>query len=260
MNKHELRSIRLLEMLHASKRLGVKSVARSLAISEATARRFFSLLEEEGKVIRVHGGVQLAPQLGYDYSFRASAAHHQRQKQAIGARAAELVRDNERIFLDSGTTVLKLAETLSLRIQTGGLKNLVVLTNSVTHLETIARWCKVILIGGEIRVERLDVCGTLAETNLQQFHVSRAFLGADAVNLNGGFMTTDERTSKMNQCVVERADYAYVLVDSSKFGKSSFVQYAGFDQVETVFTDAGLSRETLAAFTTAGARIQTVSE
>jgi DeoR/GlpR family transcriptional regulator of sugar metabolism len=80
------------------------------------------------------------------------------------------------------------------------------------------------------------------------------------VNLNGGFMTTDERTSKMNQCVVERADYAYVLVDSSKFGKSSFVQYAGFDQVETVFTDAGLSRETLAAFTTAGARIQTVSE
>ena len=155
MNKHELRSIRLLEMLHSSKRLGVKSVARSLAISEATARRFFSQLEEEGKVIRVHGGVQLAPQLGNDYSFRVSAAHHQRQKQLIGARAAELVRDNERIFLDSGTTVLKLAETLSLRIQTGVLKNLVVLTNSVTHLETLARWCKVILIGGEIRVERL---------------------------------------------------------------------------------------------------------
>jgi len=260
MNKHELRSIRLLEMLHSSKRLGVKSVARSLAISEATARRFFSQMEEEGKVIRVHGGVQLAPQLGYDYSFRASAAHHQRQKQLIGAQAAGLVRDGERVFLDSGTTVLKLAETLSLRIQTGALKNLVVLTNSLTHLETLARWCKVILIGGEIRVERRDVCGTLAETNLQAFHVNRAFLGADAVSLNGGFMTTDERTSKMNQCVVERADHAYVLVDSSKFGRSSFVQYADFGQVETVFTDAGLARETLAAYLAAGARIQTVGE
>jgi len=260
MNKHELRSIRLLEMLQSSKRLDVQAVARSLAISEATARRFFSQLEEEGKVIRVHGGVQLAPQLGYDYSFRASAAHHQRQKLLIGARAAELVRDNERIFLDSGTTVLKLAETLSLRIQTGALRNLVVLTNSVTHLETIARWCKVILIGGEIRVERLDVCGSLAETNLQMFHVSKAFLGADAVNLTSGFMTTDERTAKMNQIVVERADQAYVLADSSKFNKSSFVQYASFGQVETVFTDASLPRDTLAAYTEAGARIETVSE
>jgi DeoR/GlpR family transcriptional regulator of sugar metabolism len=260
MNKHELRSIRLLEMLQHDKRLNVQSVARSLAISEATARRFFSQLEEEGKVIRIHGGVQLAPQLGYDYSFRTSAAHQQRQKQLIGVRAAELVRDGERIFLDSGTTVLKLAETLSLRIQTGTLRNLVVLTNSVTHLESIARWCKVILIGGEIRVERLDVCGSLAETNLQMFHVNKAFLGADAVSLAAGFMTTDERTAKMNQIVVERADRAYVLADSSKFGKSSFVRYAGFDQVEAVFTDPGLSRENLKAYAEAGARIQTVGE
>ncbi len=260
MNKHELRSIRLLEMLQSSKRLNVQSVARNLSISEATARRFFSQLEEEGKVIRVHGGVQLAPQLGYDYSFRASAAHHQRQKQLIGLRVADLVRDNEHIFLDSGTTVLKLAETLSLRIQTGTLRNLVVLTNSVTHLETIARWCKVILIGGEIRVERLDVCGSLAETNLQMFHVNKAFLGADAVSLAAGFMTTDERTAKMNRMVVERADHAYVLVDSSKFGRSSFVQYAGFGEVETVFTDSGLNRESQKAFAEAGARLQTVSE
>jgi DeoR/GlpR family transcriptional regulator of sugar metabolism len=259
-NKHELRSIRLLEMLQQDKRLNVQSVARSLAISEATARRFFSQLEKEGKVIRVHGGVQLAPQLGYDYSFRASAAQNQRQKQLIGLRAADLVSDGERIFLDSGTTVVKLAETLAFRIQTGALRNLVVLTNSVTHLETIARWCKVILIGGEIRVERLDVCGSLAETNLQMFHVHKAFLGADAISLSGGFMTTDERTARMNRLVVERADHAYVLADSSKFGRSSFVQYAGFHEVETVFTDSGLGREELQAFAEAGARIQTVEE
>jgi len=260
MNKHELRSIRLLDMLHTNKRLNVRSVAKSLAISEATARRFFTQLEEEGKVIRVHGGVQLAPQLGYDYSFRVSAAQQQKQKALIGAYAARQVQDNDRLFLDSGTTVLKLAEALSLRIQTGTLKGLVVLTNSVTHLETLARWCKVILTGGEIRVERLDVCGSLAETNLAMFHVGQAFLGADAVNLNGGFMTTDERTAKMNQLVVERADRVCVLVDSGKFNKSSFVQYAGFDQVDAVYTDAGMSREALKAYTEAGARIELVHE
>ena len=104
MNKYERRTIRLLEMLQLNKRLDVKTVAEELDISEATARRFFSQLEDEGKVIRVHGGVQLAQQLGYDYSFRVQAAHRQHQKTMIGVRAAELVNDHDRIFLDSGTT------------------------------------------------------------------------------------------------------------------------------------------------------------
>lgn len=258
MTKHELRAIRLLEMLQINKRLDVQSVAKSLTISEATARRFFNQLEGQGKVIRVHGGVQLAPQLGYDYSFRVSAAHRQRQKAAIANRAAELVEESDRIFLDSGTTVLKLAEALALKIQTGALKNIVVLTNSVTHLETIARCCKVILIGGEIRVERLDVCGSLAEKNLALFHVSKAFFGADAVSLSGAFMTTDERTSKMNEIVVERSDKAFVLVDSSKFNKSSFVRYATFDQIDAIYTDNGISRESLKLYSEAGARIEVV--
>jgi DeoR/GlpR family transcriptional regulator of sugar metabolism len=260
MNKHELRTIRLLEMLQTRKRLDVQTVAKSLGISEATVRRFFSQLEEQGKVIRVHGGVRLAPQLGYDYSFRVSAAHRQREKALIAGRAAELVQNGERIFLDSGTTVLRLAEALALRLQTGTLKALVALTNSMTHLETLARWCKVILIGGEIRVERLDVCGSLAETNLMMFHVNKAFLGADAVNLKSGFMTTDERTSKMNQIVVERADHVYVLVDSGKFDKSSFVQYASLDQADAIYTDGGIGQDTLRQYIQAGARIEIVRE
>jgi DeoR family fructose operon transcriptional repressor len=258
MNKFELRTNKLLEMLQLNRRLDVRTVAESLRISEATARRFFSQLEEDGKVIRVHGGVQLAPQLGYDYSFRIQASHRQKQKALIGAHAAELVQSGDRIFLDSGTTVLKLAETLALRLRTGALKNIVVLTNSITHVETVARWCKVILIGGEIRVERLDVCGSVAEKTLMMFHLDKAFLGADAVSLAGGCMTTDERTSTMNEIVVERAERCYVLVDSYKFGKTSFMRYASLNQIETIFTDSGLDRDTLREFSDAGARIEVV--
>jgi DeoR/GlpR family transcriptional regulator of sugar metabolism len=258
MNKLELRTNKLLEMLQLNKRMDVRSVADSLCISEATARRFFSQLEEEGKVIRVHGGVQLAPQLGYDYSFRVQASHRQKQKALIGTHAAEIVRDGDRLFLDSGTTVLKLAEALALRLRTGHLKSLVVLTNSITHVETVARWCKVILIGGEIRVERLDVCGSVAEKTLAMFHLDKAFLGADAVSLAGGCMTTDERTSTMNEIVVERAERCFVLADSHKFGKTSFIRYAPFSQIDTIFTDSGLDRETLSRYAEAGAHVEVV--
>jgi DeoR/GlpR family transcriptional regulator of sugar metabolism len=257
-NKYERRTIKLLEMLQLNKRLDVKTVADSLGISEATARRFFSQLEEEGKVIRVHGGVQLAQQLGYDFSFRVQAAHRLDQKTLIGARAAELVKDEDRIFLDSGTTVLKLAEALSLKVQTGELKDIVVLTNSISHVETLARWCKVILVGGEIRAERLDVCGSVAEKTLMLFHVDKGFFGADAISTSGGCMTTDERTSTINEIVVERARKSYVLADSSKFNKTSFIRYASLEEVDTILTDAGINAETLNAYKEAGAHIEVV--
>ena len=258
MNKYERRTIKLLDMLQLNKRLDVKTVADTLGISEATARRFFSQLEEEGKVIRVHGGVQLAQQLGYDYSFRVQAAHRQAQKTLIGARAVELIEDNDRIFLDSGTTVLKMAETLSVKLQTGELKGIVVLTNSISHVETVARWCKVILVGGEIRADRLDVCGSVAEKTLMMFHLDKAFFGVDAINLSGGCMTTDERTSTINELVVERAEKSYVLADSSKFDKTSFIRYASIEQIDTIFTDSGIGKDVLKAYRDAGARIEVV--
>lgn len=258
MTKTEQRVTKLLEMLRVHQRVDVKTTTKALEISEATARRLFAQLEKEGDVIRVHGGVQLAPQLGHDYSFRISALHRSEEKTRIGTVVADIVASHDRIFLDSGTTVLKLAEALSLRIQAGHLKNLVVVTNSLTHIETLAKWCKVILIGGEIRIERRDVCGPIAEKTLTIFHVDKAFLGADAISLESGFMTTDERTATICELVIERADKVYVLADSEKFNKTSFLPYAPLNRIDTVFTDQGLDTETLHAYTNAGTYIQIV--
>lgn len=255
MTKSELRTIKLMEMLQLKKRVDVKDVAEFLDISEATVRRLFSKLEEEEKVIRVHGGVQLAPELGYDYSYRVSAMHRDREKTLIGNAAADLVQDKDQIFLDSGTTVMKMAQALSLRIQTGSLSNLVVLTNSLTHIETLAPWCKVILIGGEIRVERRDVCGSIAEKILALFHVKKAFFGVDAVNTRSGFMTTDERTALMNEIVIQHSNSNYVLADSAKFEKSSFITYAQLNSADRVFTDKGLSRELQSKYEKSGAKL-----
>lgn len=258
MTKSQVRQVKLLEMLQLNKRLDVKTVAESLDISEATVRRLFSRLEKEGKVLRIHGGVQIAPEMGHDYSYRVSALHRSKEKTAIGNAVVHIIANNDRIFLDSGTTVLKLAEAISLRIQTGKLKNLVVLTNSFTHIETIARWCKVILIGGEVRVERRDVCGSIAEKVLSMFHVKKAFFGADAISIKGGLMTTDERTSQMNEIVIDHAERSYVLTDSEKFNKSSFITYAGLDAVDTIYTDRGLSKEAADEYRKAGAVIEIV--
>jgi DeoR family fructose operon transcriptional repressor len=90
------------------------------------------------------------------------------------------------------------------------------------------------------------------------FHVDKAFFGADAISLEGGFMATDERTAKMNEVVMGQADQAYVLTDSEKFNTSSFISYAPLNAADTVFTDDSIDQETLDAFTNAGAHIEVV--
>jgi DeoR/GlpR family transcriptional regulator of sugar metabolism len=259
MTKTEMRTAKLLDMLRVHQRVDVKTATSALNISEATVRRLFAQLEKDGEVIRVHGGVQLAPQLGSDYSFRVSTLHRSEEKTRIGRAAAETVASNERIFLDSGTTVLKLAESLAVRIQAGEVKNLIVVTDSLTYVDLLGRYCKVILIGGEVRVARRDVCGPIAEKILEMFHTNNAFLGADAINLDAGFMTTDERTAKMCEIVIDHADRVYVLADSEKFNTSSFLSYGPLDAADTIFTDDGVPSETFEAFTVAGAHIQTIA-
>lgn len=257
--KSEARSSRLLEMLQLNRRLDVRTVSETLGISEATVRRLFARLDGEGKVIRTHGGVRLAPHLGTDYSYYLSATHRSREKALIGRAAAELVTAGDRLYLDSGTTVLKLAEALALRLQAGQVADVVVLTNSLVLVEALARWCKVILVGGEVRTERRDLCGPISEETLQLFHASRAFLGADAIHLASGFMTTDERTAMLNRIVLRTAGSSYVLADSEKFNRDSFMSYAPLTGVDRVLTDPSIPETVLREFQTAGAAIEVVA-
>jgi len=247
-----------MEMLQLNKRLDVGTVAENLGVSVATVRRLLARLESSGKLIRTHGGARLSPHFGIGYSYYDSSTHRSREKALIGRAAADIVAAGDRIFLDSGTTVLRLAESLSLRLQAGSLKGLVVLTNSLALVEALAQRCKVILVGGEVRVERRDVWGPLTEETLRQFHLSKAFLGADAVHIRSGFMTTDESTAKMNEIVIRNTSHAFVLADADKFARDSFIRYAGLGDVEAVFTDPGVTPEILSRFLDAGARIQVV--
>lgn len=245
MNKTRLRTVKLLEMLREQKRLDIATVVDALKISEATARRLFSELEAEGKLIRIHGGVQIAPQLASDYSYRTSAARQQAEKNAIGLAAAEVVEDGERIFLDSGTTVLKMAEALAGRIRRGELKNIIVVTNSMSYLNNLAEVCKVLLIGGSIRPERRDVCGPIAESNLAKFRFDKTFFGADAISPDGEIMATDEATCRMNEIAIGQSTRNYLLATSDKFGQSSFIAYGRLNSKMTVFTDKKISSATI---------------
>jgi DeoR/GlpR family transcriptional regulator of sugar metabolism len=240
----------VIQALEERGRLNVLEVAGLIGVSEATARRLFVKLEEEGQVIRTFGGIQLGRSEGKGYSFSDSAVMRTREKSAIGALAALEVVAGDQIFLDSGTTVLAMAQALAKRCGEERMENVKVLTNSLILTDILTPFCKVVLIGGEIRTERRDACGFIAEEMLKRLHVKKAFLGCDALHFGRGMMTTDERTARMNEIIIDNAASVYILADASKIGETSFVSYGTLDRVDACIVDSGISpeqRELLAA-------------
>ncbi len=243
MSKIEKREQKLMELLQTYRRIDIKQVADWLEVSETTARRMCTKLESGQKVIRVHGGVQLSEQYLNDYSYYNKELRFLHEKVAIGNYCASIIESGERIFCDSGTTVHQFVLSLINRIKSGEISDIVILSNSLANFDPIANYCKVILLGGEVRLSRLDVCGSVAEEVLKKFHISKAFLGADAISSKKGFMTTDERTARMNEIVLSDSETSYVLADSSKFDKASFISYAEPEMISEVVTDWNLTSE-----------------
>jgi DeoR/GlpR family transcriptional regulator of sugar metabolism len=257
MNKQKLREIKLLELLKSRERLDVATVTRELVVSEATARRLFAKLEEEGKLLRIHGGIQVSPEFSNDYSFRFSAAQNLTEKEAIGKAAAEMVKSGSRLFMDAGTTVLKMAEALSFRLQTGEIKNITVITNSLSFLTNLAEHCDVILLGGKLRAGRHDVCGSLTRQNLKNFHCDQVFFGIDAISMNGELMTTDTETAEINALFIEQSKESYILSDSTKFNKTSLLAFGNLKNITSLITDESIPKPQIKAFEKFGTKVVT---
>ncbi|TFG63043.1 MAG: DeoR/GlpR transcriptional regulator [Spirochaetales bacterium] len=258
MTKIELRKNKLLETLQTKQKMNVQEASELIGISPATTRRFFSQLAAEGIAVRIHGGIQLLPDSTRLYSYLLSNIKRVSEKAAIAARAVELVSSGDLLFLDSGTTILKMAEALEVKFKAKTLKDVIIVTNSLVNYEKLAPYCKVILAGGEVRLSRRDTFGHLAEKILQSVHMHKAFFGADAIHPDKGLMATDEWTCRMNGLVSKNSDAVYVLADSEKFGKSSLLSYSPLNGVDLIITDNGIEDRDLEPYRTKGAVIETV--
>jgi DeoR/GlpR family transcriptional regulator of sugar metabolism len=152
-----------------------------LGVTDETIRRDLDRLAGKGLVRRAHGGaVAIRPGDETDTSFRLR--EHEREKVAIGRKAAELVADGSSIILDSGTTTLCLARALRPK------SDLAVVTTAVTNaLELVGNpGTTVIMTGGVIRPTTFGASGQLAAATLRGLHVDQTFLAIHSVSAAGG--------------------------------------------------------------------------
>ena len=248
---------KILAMLRCHGTLSVGAVMKSLMLSQASVRRYFASMERSGLALRYHGGIRMIQDKGFSgYQFHEASSANTYEKHRIGETAADLINDHDRLFFDSGTTVLECGNFLAEKLSAGTVHDLRIVTNSLAFATGLTPLCPVVLIGGMIRLSRMDLCGTISLETVGRYNFSKAILGTDAISTDGVLGTTDEDTASLDSVVFEHADEVFILADSSKLGKSAFVPYGSlFDPKVTLITDHLADQGLLAHFRNAGVKV-----
>jgi len=105
----------ILNLLAEKRTATVQELCEALNASESTIRRDLTELARQGRLNKVHGGATLPDGqfLADEPTMAAKEALAVGQKRSIAQAAADLIRAEDFIYIDAGTTTLAMARALS---------------------------------------------------------------------------------------------------------------------------------------------------
>lgn len=245
LNKEE-RLNAILDILYHEGKVQIRDLVQRFNVADMTIRRDFDYLASTGKIIRTHGGAILPDEeskqktVTMEPSYITRVAEQSSSKQDIAEIAARLIKPNQYIFLDSGTTTLNVAKLISRDIPC------TFITNGVNiAAELLAHQApNVILIGGEIDLNTWSTRGNLSEAQVSNFHADIAFLGCNSISPDGKVMIGNISETGLKHKIISISKEIYLLADYTKFDSYSLMAYASVKDFDGIITDNCLAEST----------------
>ena len=232
----EARKRHIIKFLGLNDQVYTPDIARQMHVSEITVRRDLIEMEKKGLLFRTHGG---AIKTGYSqslFSFDHRLNINAAEKEYICRLASGFIEEEDIIFIDCGTTLFRLCKFIKT------FKKLTVITNSLPVVSELmsSEHIKTHLIGGEIINDRRAIYGLRAENNIREYHANKAFVGSDGISLRKGLSSYDEKEAAITLKMMQSTDTTYLLCDSSKVEKDSFMAFAPLNLLDFIITDKGI--------------------
>jgi len=253
----------MVERIQREGGLSVAQLARDYAVSAITVHRDLEQLASEGLVERVHGGARAVgpspaqaaePAIATAWSQRveqASAA-----KEAIAARAAELVMPGSTIFLDASSSALALAR----RLMEDPPNELTLVTSSPAIAFGLqAEPVHVVVAPGELDQHMRMLAGRWTVEFLAQLNFDVAFISSAGLTLEEGLTTSRRPLADVINAARAGAQRVVALIDATKFGRASLLTIMAADDPDLIITDPALPADVESDFLTAGVNLETLS-
>ncbi|MBI5958337.1 MAG: DeoR/GlpR transcriptional regulator [Chloroflexi bacterium] len=210
----------ILDQIEQKGRVTVKELSETLDVSEVTIRQDLRALQDQGLLDRTYGGAVArgggANNLK-ELSFNIRQMKMRRQKDAIAAAAAAMIRDGYSIALDSSTTVCSLIPFLS------RFERLTVVTNSLviahSFLSDENPDTRVLVVGGRLRRDAISVVGM--PESVPNINLNLGFFSARGFAQSVGVSEIDPDEVAVKRAMMARCVQPIFLIDGSKWGQIS---------------------------------------
>ncbi|HEY7772740.1 MAG TPA: DeoR family transcriptional regulator [Marinagarivorans sp.] len=225
----------IVEQLQDDGEVTVDALAEAFSTSEVTIRKDLAALEASGLLMRRYGGAVAMPK---ELISDPTEPDVSIQKKAIAQVAATLIRDHNRIIIDSGTT------TTALLPQLLSKQGLVVMTNSLSvanALRELENEPTLLMTGGTWDARSESFQGQLAEQMLRAFDFDQLFIGADGIDPTRGTTTFNE-LFHLSRVMAEVAREVIVMAEASKIGRKIHNLELPWQHISTLVTDAAISQ------------------
>ena len=230
----------ILEHIERTGNSSISQLAQMLNCSTMTIRRDVQELAAEGVVKKIHGGV-LAIERN-DSDLNVVQQHMQanvKEKQRIGERTAQYIKEDMCVFFDAGTTPYFVAQALPNDIR----------FNAITcSLLTAMELCKrpnvsVVFIGGELHNSTLSSINQLAMDMAKGFATDMVIISTKAIDLNIGLMETLLPLIEIKRIMVSHSKKTLVVADASKFDNTAMCMCIPMSDVHQIITTNDLKNE-----------------
>lgn len=232
----QLRRHTISNLVNEKGEVSVEELSVQFSTSEVTIRKDLASLEKNGQLLRRYGGAIALPkevvhdELSQNVSIR---------KNELAEAAAKLIREHNRIVIDSGSTTGALIKQLD------GMRGLVVMTNSLTvanALNELESEPTLLMTGGTWDAHSESFQGQVAESVLRSYDFDQLFIGADGVDLERGTTTFNELVG-LSKVMADVSREVIVMVESEKIGRKIPNLELAWDCIDILITNKDLDLE-----------------
>ena len=226
-----IRQKEILALLDQKTAVTVAELCETLYASAPTIRRDLQFLEKEGLIRRTHGGAALLRGAAAESPFAIRAEENGAAKDRLAEQALELVSDGMTLFLDSSSTVLRLAGRL------GRFQELTVITNGIRTADILSDFSQltVFTTGGRVRPHSKSFIGTAACDFVRAHCADYAFFSSRGVSAENGATEANEEEALVKRAYIAGSRRAVLLFDESKWGHDYCSRICRLEELHAVF-------------------------
>ncbi|MGB1873988.1 MAG: DeoR/GlpR family DNA-binding transcription regulator [Akkermansiaceae bacterium] len=221
----------ILEALKDRGSLRTKDMAVELDVTDETIRKDFEQLEQQGLLVRSHGGAIPSKRVIRELSLTERQLINRDAKSAVAKAAATRIQPGETIFIDASSTALTITQYLP-------SFHITVITNALDVVEALAGVENIDLIctGGLFERRSRSMIGLVAERTLHRYNIHRMFFSGSGLDLERGVSEGNSRQAAFKEHVIAAAEDVCLLADDSKIGARSAFFFAECSQLTTLVT------------------------